>query len=48
VLPVASVLFCVYLISGLPADTFLLFAGWIAAACLIYFSYSFRKSALIE
>jgi basic amino acid/polyamine antiporter, APA family len=48
VLPVASVLFCVYLIAGLPADTFMLFAAWIAAACLIYFSYSFRKSALIE
>jgi APA family basic amino acid/polyamine antiporter len=36
-LPVASVVFCIYLIAGLPADTFLLFAVWIAAACLIYF-----------
>jgi hypothetical protein len=39
--------FC-YLIAGLPADTFLLLRLWIAAACLIYFGHSFRKSALIE
>ena len=45
-LPIASVLFCLYLISGLPADTFLLFAAWIAGAALIYFGYSIRKSAL--
>lgn len=48
VLPLASVVFCIYLIAGLPADTFLLFAVWIAAACIIYFGYSFRKSALVE
>lgn len=48
VLPAVSVAFCGYLISGLPADTYMLFAAWIAAACLIYFGYSFRKSALIE
>jgi APA family basic amino acid/polyamine antiporter len=46
VLPVLSVVFCGYLIAGLPANTFLLFALWIGAACLIYFTYSFRKSAL--
>lgn len=45
-LPVLSVVFCFYLIAGLPADTFMLFALWIGAACLIYFTYSFRKSAL--
>ena len=46
VLPVLSALFCLYLIFGLPADTFLLFAAWIAAAALIYFGYSMRRSAL--
>ncbi len=45
-LPIASVAFCLYLIAGLPADTYLLFAAWIGAACLIYFGYSARRSAL--
>lgn len=47
-LPVLSVLFCLYLIAGLPADTYLLFAAWIGAACLIYFGYSMRRSALAD
>jgi basic amino acid/polyamine antiporter, APA family len=46
VLPVASVLFCLYLIAGLPADTYGLFAVWLGGACLIYFGYSMRRSAL--
>lgn len=45
-LPISSVAFCLYLIAGLPADTYLLFAVWIGAACLIYFGYSARRSAL--
>ncbi|WP_454882725.1 APC family permease [Sphingomonas oryzagri] len=45
-LPIASVMFCLYLIVGLPADTWLLFAVWLGAACLIYFGYSMRRSAL--
>lgn len=48
VLPVLSVGACVYLIAGLPADTFLLFGLWIGAACLIYFGYSIRRSALAD
>jgi APA family basic amino acid/polyamine antiporter len=46
VVPVLSVAFCGYLIVGLPLDTWLLFAAWAAAACLIYFGYSMRKSKL--
>lgn len=46
VLPIASVAFCLYLISGLPADTFLLFALWMAGAAIIYFRYSIRRSNL--
>jgi basic amino acid/polyamine antiporter, APA family len=46
IVPVVSALFCAYLISGLPRDTFLMFAGWLAAACLIYFSYSIKRSGL--
>jgi APA family basic amino acid/polyamine antiporter len=44
--PILSVAFCLYLIAGLPADTFLLFALWLAGAGLIYFGYSIRRSAL--
>jgi APA family basic amino acid/polyamine antiporter len=46
VLPLASVGFCLYLIAGLPADTFALFALWLGAGCLIYFGYSRHRSAL--
>ncbi len=45
-LPVVSALFCLYLIAGLPADTFLLFACWIAGTFVLYFGYSVRRSAL--
>jgi APA family basic amino acid/polyamine antiporter len=48
VLPILSVVACLYLIVGLPVDTFLLFGLWIGAACLIYFGYSIRRSALAE
>ena len=44
--PVLSVLFCLYLISGLPLDTFLLFGLWLAVALVIYFTYSIKKSRL--
>jgi APA family basic amino acid/polyamine antiporter len=44
--PVLSVAFCLYLISGLPLHTFLLFALWLGLALVIYFTYSIRKSRL--
>ena len=46
ILPLLSAAFCLYLIVGLPADTYALFAAWIAGACLIYFGYSIHRSAL--
>jgi basic amino acid/polyamine antiporter, APA family len=46
VLPVTSVVFCLYLIAGLPWDTYAMFALWLAAACLIYFAYSRGRSLL--
>jgi APA family basic amino acid/polyamine antiporter len=46
VVPLLSVAFCGYLIAGLPLETWLLFAVWVAAACAIYFGYSIRKSKL--
>ena len=45
-LPLASVAFCLYLIAGLPADTFLLFALWMAGGAILYFGYSIRRSNL--
>lgn len=45
-LPLASVGFCLYLIAGLPADTYLLFALWMAGGSVLYFGYSIRRSHL--
>jgi basic amino acid/polyamine antiporter, APA family len=47
-LPIASVGFCLYLIAGLPWDTYLMFALWLGAACLIYFGYSRGRSLLAD
>ena len=44
--PILSVLFCGYLIFGLPAQTFLLFAVWLAFALVFYFTYSIKHSVL--
>nr|WP_229882397.1 amino acid permease [Streptomyces alanosinicus] len=46
VVPALSVLFCGYLIWNLPADTFVLFAGWLLLALVVYFGYSRRHSRL--
>ena len=45
-LPAASVLFCLYLIWGLPWVTHIMFAAWLGAACVLYFGYSNRRSVL--
>jgi APA family basic amino acid/polyamine antiporter len=44
--PLLSVAFCAYLIVGLPIQTFMLFAGWLAFALVFYFSYSMKHSKL--
>jgi APA family basic amino acid/polyamine antiporter len=44
--PIASVLFCLYLMIGLPVTTHLLFLLWVAAALVLYFGFSLRNSAL--
>ncbi|WEO99989.1 amino acid permease [Streptomyces sp. FXJ1.172] len=46
VVPALSVLFCGYLIWNLPADTFVLFAGWLLLALVVYLGYSRRHSRL--
>jgi basic amino acid/polyamine antiporter, APA family len=44
--PIVSAAFCLYLISGLPYTTFDLFAVWLVAAAIIYFSYSAKHSRM--
>ncbi|WP_042376180.1 amino acid permease [Streptacidiphilus melanogenes] len=46
VVPALSVGFCGYLIWNLPADTFMLFAGWLVLALGVYFGYSRKHSRL--
>jgi APA family basic amino acid/polyamine antiporter len=48
IVPIVSVAFCGYLIIGLPLDTWILFAVWVAAACVLYFGYSARNSKLAK
>lgn len=44
VTPILSVLFCAYLIQGLPAATFMLFGGMLVFAGIFYFTYSIHHS----
>jgi APA family basic amino acid/polyamine antiporter len=46
VVPVLSVLFCLYLIAGLPLATYLLFAGWLLLAVVVYVTYARTHSRL--
>jgi APA family basic amino acid/polyamine antiporter len=46
VVPALSVLFCLYLIWGLPNETYLLFGGWLLLAAVVYVSYARTHSKL--
>lgn len=46
VTPVLSVLFCLYLIQGLPPVTFYLFGGMLVFAAIFYFAYSIKHSKI--
>ncbi|MFJ9850525.1 APC family permease [Streptomyces sp. NPDC101150] len=46
VVPALSVAFCGYLLYGLPPATYLLFAGWLAVALVLYVFYSRHHSRL--
>ena len=48
VTPILSIIFCLYIIWGLPWSTFGLFAVWLGVAALIYFTYSMRHSRLAQ
>jgi APA family basic amino acid/polyamine antiporter len=46
--PLLSIAFCLYLLSGLPGVTWLLFAGWLTVAAVVYVTYSRTHSRLRE
>ncbi|RBY93967.1 amino acid permease [Blastococcus sp. TBT05-19] len=46
VVPVLSIAFCAYLITGLSGVTFALFAGWLALAAVLYVTYARKNSTL--
>ncbi len=46
VVPVLSIAFCLYLLSGLPGVTWLLFAAWLTVAAVVYVTYSRTHSRL--
>ncbi len=45
-IPVLGMLCCLYLMIEIPAKSWLVFFGWMAAGLLIYFIYGYRKSKL--
>lgn len=47
-IPVMGVLFCLYLMVEIPAKSWLVFFGWMAAGLIIYFLYGYRKSRLAQ
>jgi APA family basic amino acid/polyamine antiporter len=46
VVPVLSIAFCGYLVTGLSGITFVLFAGWPALAAVLYVTYARTHSTL--
>ncbi len=44
--PLLSAGFCLYLIAGLPAQTFVLFGFWVAATLLLYACFGWRRPVL--
>lgn len=46
--PVLGIISCLYLMSGLPRDTWMRLLGWMALGLIIYFFYGIRKSRLRE
>jgi amino acid transporter len=45
-IPIMGVLFCLYLMVEIPANSWLVFFGWMAVGLLVYFLYGYRKSNL--
>lgn len=45
-IPLLGMIFCLYLMLGLPRDTWLRLLGWMVIGLVIYFFYGYRKSRL--
>ena len=45
-IPIMGVLFCLYLMVEIPANSWLVFFGWMALGLLVYFLYGYRHSKL--
>ncbi|MDX2046736.1 MAG: amino acid permease [Chitinophagaceae bacterium] len=48
VIPILGVLSCAYLLIEIPADSWLVFFGWMAIGLTLYFLYGYRKSKLAK
>ncbi len=46
VVPILGILFCLYLMAGLPFDTWMRLLGWLALGLAIYFGYGRKHSVL--
>jgi APA family basic amino acid/polyamine antiporter len=46
VVPVLGIISCLYLMFGLPRDTWMRLLGWMGLGLIIYFTYGIRKSRL--
>ncbi len=44
--PIAGIVVCIYLMSGLPVATWIRFGVWLLIGLVIYFAYGYRKSRL--
>jgi amino acid transporter len=47
-IPVLGVMCCMYLMIEIPAKSWLVFFGWMAAGLMVYFLYGNRKSRLVK
>ena len=45
-IPIMGVMFCLYLMVEIPANSWLVFFGWMALGLLVYFLYGYRHSKL--
>ncbi|MFN3467641.1 MAG: amino acid permease, partial [Candidatus Brocadiales bacterium] len=41
--PILSIIFCIFLLIGLPPEAWIRFGIWLTIGFIVYFSYAFRK-----
>ncbi len=44
--PILSIIFCIFLLMGLPTEAWIRFGIWLAIGFVVYFSYTFRKKPI--